>query len=131
MTERIPDTEVILLSLHSPSSYEQDTTPRLDGSLRFHHIRTCLQRSHLLVDYSNSNVTTVTKVATNLNKLYTDDLIEFKIADDTVGFYINETQYSSATLDWLHTPIWLYGQSWSTNNGNISIKDFKVKKIED
>lgn len=82
-------------------------------------------------DYSNSNVTTVTKVATNLNKLYTDDLIEFKIVDDTVGFYINETQYSSATLDWLHTPIWLYGQSWSTNNGNISIKDFKVKKIED
>lgn len=82
-------------------------------------------------DYSNSNVTTVTKVSTNVNKLNTDDLIEFRIVDDTVGFYINETQYGSATLDWLHTPIWLYAQSWSTNNGSMSIKDFKVKKIED
>lgn len=80
-------------------------------------------------DYSTSEVTTVTKVNTNINKLNTDDLIEFRVVDDTVTFYINGTQYASATLDWLHTPIWLYAQSWSTNNGNFSIKDFRVKRI--
>ena len=80
-------------------------------------------------DYSTSEVTTVTKVATNLNKLDTDDVIEFRVVGNTVTFYINGTQYTSATLDWLHTPIWLYGQSWSTNNGNFSIKEFRVKRI--
>ena len=79
-------------------------------------------------DYSNSNVTTVTKVTTGVTKLNTDDLIEFRVVDDTVAFYINGTQYDSATLDWLHTPIWIYAQSWSNNNGNMSIKDFKVRK---
>ncbi len=82
-------------------------------------------------DYSNSNVTTVTKLNTNVTKLNTDDLIEFRVVDDTVAFYINGTQYGSATLDWLHTPIWLYAQSWGNNSGNMSITDFKVKKIED
>lgn len=80
-------------------------------------------------DHSTSEVTTVTKVTTGVTKLNTDDLIEFKVIDDTVTFYINGTSYGSATLDWLHTPIWLYGQSWSTNNGNFSIKEFRVKRI--
>lgn len=80
-------------------------------------------------DYSTSEVTTVTKVLTNLTQLNTDDLIEFRVVDNTVTFHINGTQYASATLDWLHTPIWLYGQSWSTNNGNFSINEFRVKRI--
>ncbi len=80
-------------------------------------------------DYSTSEVTTVTKVITGVTKLNTDDLIEFKVINDTVSFYINGTSYGSATLNWLHTPIWLYAQSWSTNNGNFSIKDFRVKRI--
>lgn len=80
-------------------------------------------------DYSTSEVTTVTKVVTNLSNLNTDDLIEFRVVDDTVTFHINDTQYASATLDWLHTPIWLYGQSWSTNNGSFSINEFRVKRI--
>lgn len=80
-------------------------------------------------DYSDSTVTTVTKVTTNVRTLNTGDLIEFEVVDDTVTFYINGVSYGSATLDWLHTPIWLYAQSWSTNNGNFSITDFKVKRI--
>ena len=80
-------------------------------------------------DYSTSEVTTVTKVTTGVTKLNTNDLIEFRVVDDTVTFYINGTSYGSATLDWLHTPIWLYGQSWSTNNGNFSIKDLRIKRI--
>ena len=80
-------------------------------------------------DYSTSEVTTVTKIITGVTTLNTDDLIEFKIVNDTVTFYINGTSYGSITLDWLHTPMWLYGQSWSTNNGNFSITDFRVKRI--
>lgn len=80
-------------------------------------------------DYSTSDVTTVTKVTTGVSKLNTDDLIEFEVIGDDVTFYINGTSYGSATLDWLHTPIWLYGQSWSTNNGNFSITDLRVKRI--
>ena len=81
-------------------------------------------------DYSDSTVTTVTKVATNLNKLDTDDLIEFRVVDDTVEMFINGTSYvSPITLDWLHTPIWLYAQSWATNNGNFSITDFRVRRV--
>lgn len=80
-------------------------------------------------DYSTSEVTTVTKITTGVTKLNTNDLIEFRVVDDTVTFYINGTSYGSATLDWLHTPIWLYGQSWSSNNGNFSIKEFRVKRI--
>ena len=80
-------------------------------------------------DYSTSEVTTVTKVTTGVTKLNTDDLIEFEVIGDDVTFYINGVSYGSATLDWLHTPIWLYGQSWSTNNGNFSITDLRVKRI--
>ena len=80
-------------------------------------------------DHSTSEVTTVTKITTGVTKLNTDDLIEFEVIDDTVTFYINGTSYGSATLDWLHTPIWLYGQSWSTNNGSFAIKEFRVKRI--
>lgn len=80
-------------------------------------------------DYSTSEVTTVTKVNTNLNKLNTDDLIEFRVVGDTVTFYINNVSYGSVTLDWLHTPVWLYGQSWSTNNGSFSITDFRVRRV--
>ena len=80
-------------------------------------------------DYSDSNSTTVTKVTTGLTKLATGTLIEFEVIDDTATCYINGVSYTSVTLDWLHTPIWLYGQSWSTNNGSFSITDFRVKRI--
>lgn len=80
-------------------------------------------------DYSTSTVTTVTKVTTGVTKLNTDDLIEFEVVGDDVTFYINGVSYGSVTLDWLHTPIWLYAQSWSTNNGNFSITDFRVRRI--
>ena len=80
-------------------------------------------------DYSDSNSTTVTKVTTGISKLATGTLIEFEIIDDTATCYINGVSYTSVTLDWLHTPMWLYGQSWSTNNGSFSITDFRVKRI--
>lgn len=80
-------------------------------------------------DYSDSNSTTVTKITTGVTKLATGALIEFEVIDDTVTCYIDGVSYTSVTLDWLHTPIWLYGQSWSTNNGNFSITDFRVKRI--
>lgn len=63
---------------------------------------------------------------TSLNE---GDIIKFKVIDDDVSMYINNTLYTTVTLDWLHTPIWLYAQSWSTNTGSMSIKDFKVKNI--
>lgn len=80
-------------------------------------------------DYSDSNSTTVTKVTTGLSRLATGTLIEFEVIDDTATCYIDGVSYTSVTLDWLHTPIWLYGQSWSTNNGNFSITDFRIKRI--
>ena len=79
-------------------------------------------------DYSNNNVTAVTKevIADNLT---VGDIIRFRVEGTTLKCYHNDSLYVTETLAWLHDPMWLYAQSWGTGTANISITDFRVKRI--
>lgn len=79
-------------------------------------------------DYSNNNVTAVTKevIADNLT---VGDIIRFRVEGTTLKCYHNDSLYVTETLAWLHDPMWLYAQSWGTGTANMSITDFRVKRI--
>ena len=71
----------------------------------------------------------MTKVDTTLSSIPNESLVEFEVTGTTVKMYLNGILYVTTTLDWLHTPIWLYGQSWGSNTGSLSITDFRVKRV--
>lgn len=104
-----------------------------------HHERACLGIGYtgdstlnkVTFDYSDTTVTTVTKDTTTLTSLNVGDVIKFVVIDDTFSAYINDTFYTSATLDWLHDPIWLYAQSWGTGTASMTITNFKVQQHKD
>ena len=88
-----------------------------------------LDTGKITFDYSETDVTTVTKYTTTYTELDVGTVVKFKVRGTTLGLYFDDTLINEVTLSWLNDPIWLYGQSWSTGTGKIVITDFKVKEI--
>lgn len=88
-----------------------------------------LDTGKITFDYSETDVTTVTKYTTTYTELDTGTVVKFKVRGTTLSLYFDDTLIKEVTLSWLNDPIWLYGQSWSTGAGKFVITDFKVKEI--